>query len=165
MPRPDEPVTSAPRPRTTAARRKARPPARAAAAAPAAAKPPAAELLALTIDAANGRVVTVERVEKGGARRALTDDDRTRLSSAHAGGSLRQLIVQAFEAGIETVLGEGDEDAPEESSADGELSRLLLRSLIDRSKAKKLIERESVDRAMVATLIGRAAMIGSGASH
>ena len=159
MPQPDDPTTSAPQRPATEERK---PKAKATAAAP---QTRAADLFSMTIDAANGRIVAIERVDAVGAHQELSEADKTRLAKANVGASLRQLVEKAFEAGIDSVLGESDEDETEESKADGELSRLLLRSLIERSKARELIDPETLDRAIVGTLIGRASMAGSPATH
>lgn len=115
-----------------------------------------ADLLTLTIDATNGRVVSLERVEAGGARHALSAEERARLVKAQAAPPLESLVEQAFEAGIECVLG-GNGKEPRESKADGALSRMLLQSLIEHSNAKHLIESETINRSIVGTLIGQAA--------
>lgn len=123
------------------------------------------DLFAFTIDAANGRIVTLERVDSGGARHDLSAEERSRLATTKASATVRRLVEQAFEAGIECVLGESDEKEPEDSKADSELSHMLLQSLIERSSASHLIESEVLNRAIVGTLIGRAAASGSTAAH
>ena len=146
MPHTDKPTSSATKSRAANGRRKAATP-----------EPKARpELFALTIDAATGRIVALERVDDGGERHALSPEERTRLAKAQFGSPLRRLVEQAFEAGIEFVLGDSDDNEPE-SKADGELSRLLLRSLIERSRIRPLMENESLDAAAVGTLIGHAA--------
>lgn len=135
------------------------------ASASATAQPAKPDLFAFTIDAANGRIVTLERVDAVGARHDLSADERARIAKAQASATVRRLVEQAFEAGIECVLGEGAENDGEESKADGELSRMLLQSLIERSSAKHLIEGEVLNRAIIGTLIGRAATSGSAATH
>jgi hypothetical protein len=142
MPQSDKPAP--PGPRASAANgRKAK-------AAPSAKRPRAnGDLFAFTIDAADGRIVAVERVEAGGARHDLSPEEKARLAKTPAGAPLKRLVEQAFEAGIECVLGETSKDDPTESKADRELSRILLQSLIEDSSAKHLIEAESLKRAVV----------------
>jgi len=155
---PDEISPSAPKPSAAeASKRKATVSATEQAASP--------DLVAMTIDAANGRIVALERVDAEGARRELSAEDRARLADKQAGTPLLRLVEQAFEAGIACVLGEAEEGEPEESEADGELSHLLLQSLFKKSSAKQLVESESLNRAIVGTLIGQAAKSGSATTH
>jgi hypothetical protein len=119
--------------------------------------PPGADLIALTIDTTNARIVTIEHVDASGARKPLSKEEKSRLAEARPGARLEHLLEQAFEAGIEFVLGANDEDEPAESKDDYELNRLLLQSLIERSRAKRLIESGSIDHALLGTLMGRAA--------
>jgi hypothetical protein len=129
-------------------------------------EPPAvsADLFALTVDAANGRIVTLERVDEAGGRRPLSAEDAT-LARTKAGATVRRLIEQAFEAGIECILGEDGEAHPTESKADDELSAMLLQSLIERSRARQLIDGEVLNRAIVGTLIAQAAARTGVATH
>jgi len=155
---PDEATPSAPKPSAAeASKQKATVSATEQAASP--------DLVALTIDVANGRVVALERVDPAGARRELSAEDKARLADRQADTPLLRLVEQAFEAGIACVLGEAEEGEPEESEADGELSHLLLQSLFEQSSAKQLVESESLNRAIVGTLLGQAATSGSATTH
>ena len=153
MPQADEPTTSMPKP-SAAEGRKSK-----ATASPSEQTRP--DLFALTIDVARGRIVTLERVDEQGSRQQISADERSRLAKTQSSQALMRLVEEAFEAGIACVLGEEDESDPEESKADDELSRMLLRSLIERSKARYLIEGDTLDRAIVGSLIGRAAASAS----
>jgi hypothetical protein len=131
----------------------------------AAPEPPAApaELVAVTVDVANGRIVMIEGVDGAGARHELSEDERGRLASSQAKATLERVIEQAFQAGIDCVLGEeADETEPPE---DAELSRVLLRSLIERSEVKRLMQRDVLSRAIVGTLIEGAASGGATTPH
>jgi hypothetical protein len=123
------------------------------------------DLFALTIDAANGRIVKLERLDAAGAHQALTGEDKARLARIKAGATVRRLVEQAFEAGIECVLGEDGETQPTESKVDDELSSMLLQSLVERSRARHLIDSEVLNRAIVGTLIAQAATTASTATH
>jgi hypothetical protein len=115
-------------------------------------------LVGLTIDVAAGRVVKVEAMDGSGAARELSEDERTRLAKSEDGATLQRLLEQAFEAGIACVLGDrGGEEEPPESDEDAEISRMLLQSLIRRSAAERLMQREILSRAIVGTLIEQAA--------
>ena len=120
--------------------------------------PPSADLVAFTVDAATGRIVNVERVDAAGARREFSETERASLAGDGAKATLERVVEQAFEAGIDCVLGaEGDSKEPPETAEDAELSRLLLRSLIERSAAKRLLGRDLLNQAMVASLVEEAA--------
>jgi hypothetical protein len=123
------------------------------------------KLFAFTIDASDGHVVTLERVDAVGARHDLSPEERASLAKTEAGETVKRLVEQAFEAGIECVLGEDVEKDPEESKDDGELSRMLLQSLMERSSAKRLTESEILNRAIVGTLIRHAAKPEKTATH
>src|SRR5437899_711019 len=103
MPRIDDPVT--PMPKARAPNPKSR-----------TAKNQKAEsaIYSFTVDAANGRIISVESVDAGGLRHALTAEERARFAKGHPAMPLRRLVEQAFEAGIDFVLGgEGGTDLPE----------------------------------------------------
>jgi hypothetical protein len=121
---------------------------------------PSADLVAFTLDAANGRIIKVEGVDADGAHHELSTDERARLveTVAKAKGTLEHVVEQAFEAGIDCALGaDADEEETAESDKEAELSRLLLRSLMEHSGAGRLMQREVLSRAIVGTLIEEAA--------
>ena len=69
---------------------------------------------------------------------------------------LEEALEQAFEAGINCVLGsEHEQDDGEESEQDSELRHLLLTPLIEHSAARRLWQREALNRAILGTLIQR----------
>jgi hypothetical protein len=123
-----------------------------------AAKPAAAtgssSLVSVTLDVSTGAVISVERVEPSGARQALSDEDAQRLAGA-AHDTMESIVERAFEAGIACVLGQ-DVDEAEEADEDAPLTRLLLEPLIDHSIARRLMRREVLDRAALASLIRHA---------
>jgi len=127
---------------------------------------PSANLVAFTVDAANGRIVKVEGVDAAGAHRELSKDERARLVETAAKATLERVVEQAFEAGIDCALGaDADEEAAAESDGDAEVSRLLLRSLMERSGARRLMRREVLSRAIVGTLIEQAAAFRTSTSE
>ena len=118
---------------------------------------PSADLLAFTVDAANGRIIKVEGVDAAGAHRELSKDERAHLVETVAKATLERVVEQAFEAGIDCALGADADEETAESDGDAEVSRLLLRSLMERSGARRLMQREVLSRAIVGTLIEQAA--------
>ena len=119
-------------------------------------EPQSPPLFAFTINSSDGSVVAFERLDEAGERQSLTPEEKLRIAKAFAGPTLTGVVEEAFEAGIECVLGEGDEETSD-TEADGELRRELLRSLIERSRARHLVEDGTLDRAIVGRLIAHAA--------
>jgi hypothetical protein len=117
----------------------------------AAARRAAPGLYAFTVDTESGHVVAIEKVE-GETRRMLSAEERLRLAKAYGGAPLRRLVEQAFEAGIGFVLGDPAEAETSESQQDGELSGLLLQTLINGSKARELVEDEMLERTFIGAL-------------
>lgn len=125
------------------------------------------KLLSISVDTGTGQVVGIESLDTAGARRALTDAERASLSELKPEATLRDIVEQAFEAGVHCVLGQqGEEEDAEESEEDAVLSRMLLRSMIAESAAKRLMQFETLSPAIVGTLIERAAREAeAGAAH
>jgi hypothetical protein len=133
-------------------------------ASPAAAEPAASpDLVTLTLDAGTGKIVKVERIDASGAHHEITGDEGARPAAEKISAALQQVVEQAFQAGIDCVLGADDEDeepgveADAEADEDAELNRLLLRSLIQRSAARKLIGRDMLRQVIVGSLVEQAA--------
>ena len=117
-----------------------------------------APLLSINVDPGTGRVISIESLDASGDRRELSDEERARLSELKPEATLRDIVERAFEAGVACVLDQqarGDETP--ESEEDAELSRMLLRSLIAESAAKRLTQFDVLSPAIVGTLIERAA--------
>jgi hypothetical protein len=127
-------------------------------------QPPSADFVAFTVDAATGRIINVEGVDAGGTRHAFSEVERARFVEKGSKATLEHVVEQAFEAGIDCLLGaESDQRKPQESDEDAELSRVLLRSLIEHSAAKHLLGRDVLSQAIVATLIEQAASLRAAA--
>ncbi len=118
-------------------------------------------LITATIEAATGKVIDVRSVDDAGESSELTTDRRARLSQQIGEASLEDLFEQAFEAGIACVLGddadaEADADASE-SEEDAALRHQILQPMIEHSAARRLMRQEILGRAIVGTLIRKAA--------
>jgi hypothetical protein len=112
------------------------------------------ELLAVTISVKTGQVVKVQGVEGAGAFKELSDKEKASLLRETGKTTVEDIIEQAFEAGIGCVLGdEAREHDPPESEKDAMLRHLLVRPLIERSLAKRLMRRDVLNRAFLKTLI------------
>ena len=109
----------------------------------------------VTIDADSGEVVRVEGVDTTGARRELSDDEKTKLVKERRDERVSELVYQAFEAGIAAVLGtEADEsETTQESAEEADFRRRLLAPLIERTAFGRLTERATLNRAILGTLI------------
>jgi len=114
----------------------------------------ASDLLTLTIHAKTGHIVKIESVDSTGAHHELSDEEKANLAKERSKATVETIIEQAFEAGVACVLGgTDDEDDLSESAKDADLRRLLLRPLIEDSAAKRLMQRDTLNRAILATLI------------
>ena len=112
------------------------------------------DLLTLTIDVKTGQIVKIESVDSTGAHHELSDEEKANLARQKNKSTVEAIIEQAFEAGVACGLGDMDgEDDPAESAKDADLRRLLLRPLIEDSAAKRLMQRDILSRAILATLI------------
>jgi hypothetical protein len=108
----------------------------------------------ITIDAESAEVVRVEGVDATGARHELSEEEKTSLVKERREERVAEVVQQAFEAGIASVLGtDDDEDTTEDSPEDIEFRRQLLAPLIQRSARGHLMERSSLNRAILGTLI------------
>ena len=115
----------------------------------------AGKLFTFTIDASTGQVVKFEALDASGAHWELSEEERANLTN-EGSPELEEALAQAFEAGIDCVLGGDDQqDDGEESAQDSELRHLLLAPLLEHSAAKRLLQREALNRAILGTLIQR----------
>jgi hypothetical protein len=117
--------------------------------------PSAGKFFTFTIDADTAQVVKFESVDASGASHEISDEEIARLAQKES-QKLEQALEEAFEAGIDCILGAEDrQSAAEESEKDAELRHLLLTPLIEHSPAKRLLQREAVNRVLLGTLIQR----------
>jgi hypothetical protein len=112
-----------------------------------------------TIEAATGKIIDVRSFDDAGALSELTTDRRARLSEQIGEATLEDLFEQAFEAGIACVLGEDAESDAEadDSEEDAALRHQILQPMIEHSAARRLMQQEVLGRAIVGTLIRKAA--------
>jgi len=108
----------------------------------------------ITIDADSAEVVRIEGVDPTGARHDLSDDEKASFIKERRDERLAEVVEQAFEAGIASVLGvEDEEETAEESPEDADFRRQLLAPLIERSAIRRLTERAALNRAILGTLV------------
>ena len=108
----------------------------------------------ITIDAESAEIVRVEGADATGARHELSADEKASFIKERRDQRVAALVEQAFEAGIASVLGVGDEEeTTQESPEDVEFRRKLLAPLLERSGLGNLRERPALNRAILGTLI------------
>jgi hypothetical protein len=122
----------------------------------------AARLVSFTLEPETGRLIRIDAVDAAGNRSELPEELRSSLATGGDAATLDSVVAQAFEAGIDCVLGaDGAAEDPEESDEDAELRRALLRSLIERSAAKRLLQPDVLGRAVIATWMAEATNSGT----
>jgi hypothetical protein len=112
------------------------------------------EQLVLTLGGSGGEIVKVERMDKAGQRRELSEAEFAELAGGEELDNLEAALEEAFGAGILAVLGEEDEDENEEEAA---LRRLLLAQLLGRRMVRPVLRRLLLRRALRRRLIERRA--------
>src|SRR5262249_20065617 len=103
------------------------------------------EQLVLTLNPAKGEVIKVERIDRNGQRRELSEEE---IGGLAGGGDLDDLgaaLEEAYGGGILDVLGEEDEDEDEEAIA---LRRLLVARLLGRQVVRQKLRRLVIGRAL-----------------
>ena len=143
MPQIDEPTTPAPKAVPETKKPKSASPTERA----------VAGIYSFTVDTGRNKIVTVERVDSDGTRHALTADEKTKLAKTPPAMPLRRLVERAFEAGMDYVLGADAEPETPESKEEGELSGILVQTMIKGSKASELVKGDTLDRTVIDTLI------------
>ena len=116
---------------------------------------PVTKYLAVTVDADSARVIRVDGVDATGGRRELSGDERAKLVKDWSDDEFPDVVEQAFEAGIASVLGGDEGPTTAESPEDATLRHRLLEPLIERSAIGRLRERGALNRALLSTLIAR----------
>ena len=115
------------------------------------------KLFTFTIDASTAQIVKLETQDASGARHELSDEEKASLAQTGTEDNLEEFVERAFEAGIDCVLGGGEGEGKADEPADeAELRRLLLTPLIEHSPARRLMQREALNRAILGTLIRHA---------
>jgi hypothetical protein len=121
---------------------------------------PASKFFTFTVDATTGQIVKFETFDASGVRHELSEQERANLAQAGSEG-LEVVLEEAFEAGIDCVLGDEEgTDETEESKEETELRQMLLSPLIKHSRAKHLLQREVLSRAILGTLLGHSVKAG-----
>lgn len=112
----------------------------------------AQNLFAFTVDATTGQVVTVEALGAGGTRRKVSDRQRKTLERVGR-ERLESVVEEAFEAGIDCVLGDSEEPLEVVDERDAELRHALVAPLLQRSSVGRRLKSEVLGRAVLGSLI------------
>jgi hypothetical protein len=103
--------------------------------------------LVVTISAAMGRIVKIEKTDKAGKRQELAEEDLTKLVGEDEAEEIDSALEEAFEAGGAVVLGEEYEaDEAYEDDEERALRRVLLGGLLRRSVRRRIIQRLVMSR-------------------
>ena len=113
----------------------------------------AGKLFSFTVDTTTGQVVTVEALDAAGTRRKVSDS-RVKVLARQGRQRLESVVEEAFEAGIDCVLGDSNEKLEsDEREEDAQLRHELIAPLIQDSAVGRRLKREVLQRAMLGTLI------------
>jgi hypothetical protein len=103
------------------------------------------EQLVVTIDPGTGDVAKIERVDKAGKSRELSDNEYVKLAGEDEVQELEAALEEAFETGAAAALGEDEEEEDEEDGAEM-LRHRLRRRLLARLVMRRLIRRRLLQR-------------------
>jgi len=107
------------------------------------------EQLIFTVDTASGAVTKIEKIDAGGKRREMPQDETVALVGRDSIHEIEAALDEAFEAGISSVLGPDSADEPEaDSDDDVELRKLLLAGMIG-SEIRRKLRRRLVQRVIL----------------
>jgi phosphoenolpyruvate synthase/pyruvate phosphate dikinase len=111
------------------------------------------EQMVVTIDATTGAVFKVEKIDKAGSRKELSEDECAKLAGEDEVDEIEAALEEAFEAGIAGALSEDEEDdLDDEEQA---LRRLLIGGLLRRRPVLGRLRARSVRRLLLRRLIRR----------
>jgi hypothetical protein len=106
------------------------------------------------MDANTAQIVRLESLDGGGESHELSESEKLNLARQIGEERIGELLEEAFEAGIECVLGNGARTRrSRESAEDSQLRHLLLAPLIAETSAKRLLQSDVLHRAILETLV------------
>jgi len=102
--------------------------------------PPAGETeqLVLTLSVATGDIVSVEKLDKDGKRRELSEDEYAELAGDDVADELEAALEDAYETGLADALGEDSEELALRRIVVG---RLLVRGMLRHELGRQLLRR------------------------
>ena len=107
------------------------------------------EQLVVTFNVAMGEIVKVEKVDKAGKHQEFTEEECAKLAGQDEVEEIEAALEEAFEAGVDVVLGdEGEEDA-ENDDEERALRRVLIIGLLGRHPVRRRLLRQLLVRRLV----------------
>lgn len=96
------------------------------------------EQLVMTLNAAIGEIVKIEKVDNAGKRQELTEEECAKLAGQDEVEEIEAAIEEAFEAGVAVVLGDEDEEyAEDDDDEENALRQLLIGGLLRRHPVRR----------------------------
>jgi hypothetical protein len=92
----------------------------------------------VTLSAPNGEVIKVEKIERPGHRRELSEEEFAELAGEDEVEELGAALEEAYAAGINDAMGEDDEDEDEDEE---EEEIALRRFILGRAAGRQLLRR------------------------
>lgn len=105
---------------------------------PRASSPEETEQIVVTVSTQKGEIVKVEKIERPGHRRELTDDEFADLVNEDELEELEAAVEEAYTAGVMDALGEEDEA---EDEAEDEDETALRKFVLGRAVGRQLLRR------------------------
>ena len=115
------------------------------------------EQLVVTIAAATGEVVKIEKIDKAGKRGDLSEGDCLKLAGEDEVEEIEAALEEAFEAGIAGALREEDETDDDEVDEVDEVegTRLVISGLLARGPVLGRLRRRTLQRLLLRRLLRR----------
>ena len=113
---------------------------------------PEEEQVLVTINAAIGKIVRVEKMDKAGKRQELSEEEWAKLVGDDEVETIEGALEEAFEAGVAALLGEEyEDDEMYEDDEEKAFRRLLIAGLLRR----RPVQRRILQRLLVSRLLLR----------
>jgi hypothetical protein len=118
--------------------------------------PEETEQIVVTVSPQKGEIVKVEKIERPGHRRELTDEEFAELVNEDELEELAAAVEEAYTAGVMDALGEDDEDEAEDEAEDETaLRKFVLGRAVGRQLLRRGLRRLILRRALRRVLLGR----------
>lgn len=109
----------------------------------------------VTLSAPKGEVVKVEKIERPGQRRELSEEEFAQLAGEDEVEDLAAALEEAYAAGINDALGEDDEEEDEDDEEEIALRRFILGRAAGRQLLRRGVRRLILRRALRRELFRR----------
>jgi hypothetical protein len=112
------------------------------------------EQIVVTVSPQRGEILKVEKIERPGHRRELTEEEFAALAGEDEEEELEAAVEEAYTAGVLDALGEEDEEEDEEETA---LRQFILGRAVGRQLLRRGLRRLILHRALRRVLEGQKA--------